>query len=107
MDVANMKWSNIDLANGLLDFRVRKTGKRAVIALHDDFVEWLANQSRRTRIWSSVQSGPRTQWSGTPTILLIASAHLSLSSPGCSPSLNSAATVPTIFSRAASTAETG
>jgi integrase len=46
MDVANMKWSNIDLANGLLDFRVRKTGKRAVIALHDDFVEWLANQSR-------------------------------------------------------------
>jgi integrase len=44
MDAANMKWSNIDLENGLLEFRVQKTGKKALLALHPDFVEWLANQ---------------------------------------------------------------
>jgi integrase len=44
MDVANMKWSNVDPENGLLEFRVRKTGKRALLALHPDFVEWLATQ---------------------------------------------------------------
>ena len=45
MDVANMRWSNIDLKNGLLEFRVRKTGKRALLALHPDFAEWLGNQT--------------------------------------------------------------
>ena len=44
VDAANMKWSNIDLENGLLEFRVQKTGKKALLALHPDFVEWLANQ---------------------------------------------------------------
>src|SRR4029077_7047933 len=44
MDVANMKWSNVDPENGLLEFRVRKTGKRALLALHPDFVEWLTHQ---------------------------------------------------------------
>jgi integrase len=44
MDAASMRWSNVDLENGLLEFRVRKTGKRALLALHPDFSEWLANQ---------------------------------------------------------------
>jgi integrase len=44
MDVANMKWSNVDLKNGLLEFRVRKTGKKALLALHPDFSGWLAKQ---------------------------------------------------------------
>ena len=44
MDAANMKWSNIDLENQLLEFKVRKTGKRALLALHPDFIDWLATQ---------------------------------------------------------------
>lgn len=44
MDVCNMRWSSLDLENGLLEFRVRKTGKKAVIGLHPDFTEWLASQ---------------------------------------------------------------
>jgi len=44
MDAANMKWSNIDMGNGLLEFKVQKTGKRALLALHPDFNEWLATQ---------------------------------------------------------------
>jgi integrase len=44
MDAANMKWSNIDLENGLLEFKVGKTGKRALLALHPDFIDWLAVQ---------------------------------------------------------------
>ena len=46
MDVVNMRWSNVDLENGLLNFSVRKTGKRALIALHEDFAEWLAGKRR-------------------------------------------------------------
>ena len=45
MDAANMKWSNIDLENGLLEFKVKKTGKRALLALHPDFIEWLNTQT--------------------------------------------------------------
>jgi integrase len=44
MDAANMKWSNIDMENELLEFKVQKTGKRALLALHPDFISWLATQ---------------------------------------------------------------
>jgi hypothetical protein len=46
MDVVNMKWPNVDLENGILEFRVRKTGKKAVLALHSDIIDCLANQPR-------------------------------------------------------------
>jgi integrase len=46
MDVVNMRWSNVDLENGLLNFSVRKTGKRALIALHEDFADWLEGRRR-------------------------------------------------------------
>jgi integrase len=42
MDVATMKWSSIDLENSLVEFKVRKTKKNALIALHPDFAGWLA-----------------------------------------------------------------
>jgi integrase len=43
-DVANLRWSALDLANGIVTFREQKTGALAVIGLHPDFADWLTNQ---------------------------------------------------------------
>jgi integrase len=40
-DAANLRWSNLDLENGIVTFSERKTGKEAVIGLHPDFEQWL------------------------------------------------------------------
>jgi integrase len=44
-DVANLKWSNVDVANGLVVFKERKTGAKAVLGLHPDFTDWLATRA--------------------------------------------------------------
>lgn len=43
-DVANLKWSALDVANRLVVFREQKTGSQATIGLHQDFLDWLAEQ---------------------------------------------------------------
>jgi integrase-like protein/integrase family protein with SAM-like domain len=43
-DVANLKWAALDLENGIVSFRQRKTGAEIVIGLHEDFVSWLAER---------------------------------------------------------------
>lgn len=41
-DIANLRWSDLDVATGVLSFVQRKTGRRAVVGLHADFLEWVA-----------------------------------------------------------------
>jgi integrase len=40
-DAANLRWSDLDLENGLVTFTERKTDREAVIGLHPDFEQWL------------------------------------------------------------------
>jgi integrase len=46
-DVANLHWSNVDLQNGLIQFRQRKstTGAKALLGIHPDFEEWLIERA--------------------------------------------------------------
>jgi integrase len=43
-DCASLRWSNLDIANGVTVFREQKTGKEACIGLHADFIDWLAGR---------------------------------------------------------------
>jgi integrase len=43
-DVARLRWSNLDVANGVVVFRQQKTREEAVIGLHPDFLDWLATR---------------------------------------------------------------
>jgi integrase len=44
-DIANLKWSSLDLEYGILSFRDRKNGRPTIVALHSDFTDWIAKQS--------------------------------------------------------------
>jgi integrase len=46
-DAASLKWSDIDFQNAVISFVQRKTRQATVIGLHDDFREWLDQQSAR------------------------------------------------------------
>lgn len=46
-DAATLKWSALDVALGVVAFRERKTGAEAVLGLHPDFTDWLADQPAR------------------------------------------------------------
>ena len=43
-DVVNLRWSSLDIANGVTVFRERKTAKEAIIGLHGDFLNWLSER---------------------------------------------------------------
>jgi integrase len=43
-DVANLRWSNLDIANGVTVFKERKTARQAIIGLHGDFLDWLSER---------------------------------------------------------------
>jgi integrase len=43
-DCANLRWSSVDVINGVVVFKERKTGRQAVVGLHPDFVDWLTRQ---------------------------------------------------------------
>jgi integrase len=43
-DVANLRWSSLDLEYEVASFRERKTGHENVIGLHPDFVDWIATR---------------------------------------------------------------
>ena len=47
-DVANLRWSNLDLVNGVVQFRQRKStkGAKATLGLHPDFEDWLSANSK-------------------------------------------------------------
>ncbi len=45
-DVANLRWSNIDTEHGIVTFKERKGQKAAVLGLHPDFLDWIAERSR-------------------------------------------------------------
>jgi integrase len=45
-DVANLRWSSLDLEHDIVSFRERKTGRLAIIGLHPDFVDWIAKEPR-------------------------------------------------------------
>jgi len=47
-DAANLRWSDLDLDNGLVTFTERKTGREAVIGLHSDFEHWLLESKGTT-----------------------------------------------------------
>jgi integrase len=44
-DAANLKWSSLDVANGIVVFREQKTRARAVLGLHPDFLDWLSTRA--------------------------------------------------------------
>lgn len=41
-DIANLKWSSLDLEYGILSFRDRKLRRPTIVALHPDFDDWIA-----------------------------------------------------------------
>jgi integrase len=43
-DCKAIRWSNLDVANGIVTFREKKTGAKAVLGLHPDFLDWLSSQ---------------------------------------------------------------
>lgn len=44
-DVANLKWSSIDIENGVISFVQHKTDTPALIGLHDDLKDWITRQA--------------------------------------------------------------
>jgi integrase len=44
-DGANLRWSNIDLEVGVINFTQRKTGRSALVGLHQDFNDWLLQRT--------------------------------------------------------------
>jgi len=44
-DIANLKWSSLDLQYGILSFRDRKLRRPTLVALHPDFTDWIAKQA--------------------------------------------------------------
>ena len=54
-DVANLRWSNLDTINGVVQFRQRKStkGATATLGLHPDFEDWLS-----TRAHAGDKDGP-------------------------------------------------
>jgi integrase len=47
-DVANLRWSNLDTVNGIVQFKQRKStkGAKATLGLHPDFAEWLGAHAK-------------------------------------------------------------
>jgi integrase/recombinase XerC len=46
-DAANLQWSDIDFANGVVTIFQRKTQTQVIVGLHPDFEAWLKTQSTR------------------------------------------------------------
>ena len=44
-DVANLRWSSLDVKNGVLSFVQKKGDKRTVIGLHPDLEDWITRQT--------------------------------------------------------------
>jgi integrase len=43
-DVANLKWSNLDVASGVVTFQEQKSGNKSLLGLHPDFLDWIAEK---------------------------------------------------------------
>jgi integrase len=57
-DVANLRWSSLDMENAIVSFRQGKTGQETIIGLHPDFVDWI----------SAAPAGDKTQEFVFPTL---------------------------------------
>ena len=66
MDIANLRWENVDLEKGELAVIIRKTGRDALIHLHFDILHWL-----KTRILGTPKAFI------FPNIIASSSSHLS------------------------------
>jgi integrase len=49
LDVANLKWASLDLENGIVSFRQRKTGQETIVGLHPDFIDWITERPAADR----------------------------------------------------------
>ncbi len=45
-DVANLRWTNLDIAAGITTFKEGKGRKVAVLGLHPDFLDWIASAKK-------------------------------------------------------------
>jgi integrase len=45
-DVANLRWSSLDTAAGVASFKEGKTDKFALVGLHGDFLNWVADAKK-------------------------------------------------------------
>jgi len=65
-DVVNLRWSSLDLEYGVVTLAQRKTGKKTLIGLHPDFIEWLTKYPVRDDPESLVFPGLSTpaRWQG-------------------------------------------
>jgi integrase len=43
-DIANLKWTALDVESGIVTLTERKTGRKAVVGLHPDFLDWITMQ---------------------------------------------------------------
>ena len=43
-DTANLRWSSLDVANGVVTYVEGKTGAQAIIGLHQNFLDWLSER---------------------------------------------------------------
>jgi integrase len=43
-DIANLRWSSLDLEYGVVTFTEKKTGRSTLVGLHENFTEWLSVQ---------------------------------------------------------------
>ena len=46
-DIANLRWSGLDVGSGIVTFTERKTGRKAVLGWHPDFLDWIARGPAR------------------------------------------------------------
>jgi integrase len=42
LDVANLRWTSLDLVHRIVTFRQRKTNREIIIGLHEDFEDWIS-----------------------------------------------------------------
>jgi integrase len=45
-DTANLRWSSLDTAAGVVTFEERKPGKLAIVGLHGDFLDWISSAKK-------------------------------------------------------------
>ena len=60
-DITELRWESLDLQKGLLRVKMRKTGGVVVVPLHDQFSDWLKQQTRgigRAAVFPSLAGVP-------------------------------------------------
>jgi integrase len=70
-DIANLRWSDLDMETSFVHFRTKKTSKLSEIALHPDFLDWLSQVSPpedpRAALFPSLSGLPTSGQKGLST----------------------------------------